>query len=94
MTHPVGEKQPNDFGLHDMHGNVWEWFEDVYESGFYPKSEAAKKNPVCKSGSELRVVRGGSWGGGAGYCRSDFRDGIRPSDRGSNLGFRPAWSSP
>ncbi len=92
-THPVGEKLPNDFGLHDMHGNVWEWCEDVYERGFYSKREATKKNP-CKSSSGSRVVRGGSSIDYARYCRSAFRHSFPPPDRYFALGFRPAWSSP
>ena len=52
-THPMGKKEPNQFGLHDMHGNVYEWCEDVYDPDFYSKPEATRKNPVCTSGSEV-----------------------------------------
>ncbi len=94
-THPVGEKQPNQFGLHDMHGNVWEWCEDLYDSDFYRKPEAREPDPVATSGSDSRVGRGGSCSGlVAGICRSAYRRGTHPSSRYNTRGFRPAWSSP
>ena len=61
--HPVGKKQPNPWGLHDMHGNVAEWVQDKYEPDFYanfPADRTAK--PLCLAELEYpRVVRGGSW---------------------------------
>ena len=94
-THAVGSKKvPNDFGLHDVHGNVLEWCEDVYDSTFYEKPEAMQKDPVCTSGSGGRVLRGGGWVSVAGDCRSACRDYNVPSGRGETLGFRAAWSSP
>ena len=92
--HPVGEKPANQFGLHDMHGNVIEWCRDVFDAGFYSKPESTRKNPVCESGSEYRVVRGGSWFYFAGYCRSAYRGRDHPSFRDGGLGFRPSRSSP
>jgi len=91
-THPVGEKKPNDFGLHDMHGNIAEWCEDVFDEKFFSTPGAQKKNPVCTSGSEDRVVRGGCWASPDLECRSAWRDRSDPSDRHSIVGFRPAWS--
>ena len=95
-THAVGQKAPNGFGLHDMHGNVREWCEDVYDDGFYEKPEASQVNPICQAGSADRVVRGGSWIDDAGDCRSAVRDSYLPSSpsRTGFLGFRPARSSP
>ena len=94
-THPVGEKLPNPFGLHDMHGNVWEWCEDVYDSGFYSNPDSTGPNPVATSGSGLRVIRGGSWVSTATDCRSAFRFRSSPDDRFNNgIGFRPAVPLP
>ena len=90
-TQPVGVKQPNPFGLFDMHGNVWEWCEDNYDSEFYGKPEAAGPNPVATSRSGNRVIRGGSWNAPAANCRSGPRGGIFPDDRSSVLGFRPGF---
>ena len=86
-THPVGQKKANDFGLYDMHGNVVEWCEDVFDRRFYETPEARQKNPVCTSGSEDRVIRGGSWFNPAGI----YRSGLPPSLRYYGVvGFRPA----
>jgi formylglycine-generating enzyme required for sulfatase activity len=89
-THPVGKKSPNAFGLYDLHGNVWEWCEDVYDEGFYKKPEARETDPCSDSGSVLRVVRGGRWRGDAGFCRSSNRLWIVPSNRDFYLGCRPS----
>jgi formylglycine-generating enzyme required for sulfatase activity len=94
-THEVGTKAANAFGLHDVHGNVWEWCEDVYDGAYYSKPEAAGPDPLSTSGSVNRVLRGGCWGGYAWYCRSAFRNGDGPWDRSFYLGFRPAvWPLP
>ncbi|MBI4586870.1 MAG: SUMF1/EgtB/PvdO family nonheme iron enzyme [Planctomycetes bacterium] len=86
------EKAPNAFGLHDMHGNVWEWCEDVCDLGFHTKLEATGADPVCNSGSGDRVVRGGSWGfPAARSCSSTSRAGRRPAIRDDNIGFRAAF---
>ncbi len=55
-THPVGEKKPNQFGLHDMHGNVWEWCEDVLNLDFYSE-DAPEVDPLFFAGSEPRVFQ-------------------------------------
>ncbi len=93
-SHAVGEKPANDFGLHDMHGNVEEWCLDSLESDFYSKPEAMENDPLCASGSEFRVTRGGSGNGSAVSCRSAFRADFRQAVGNSGLGFRPTWSSP
>ena len=87
----MGTKTANAFGLHDVHGNVWEWCEDVYDSVFYRGSEAAGPDPLCTSGSMHRVFRGGSWNYGAWGCRSALRGGAVPDFRRDDLGFRPAY---
>jgi formylglycine-generating enzyme required for sulfatase activity len=93
-THPVGGKNPNGFGLHDMHGNVMEWCQDVYDEEFYAKPGATTKDPACTSGSEARVVRGGSWNSKSMICRSALRHWVLPAHRDDFLGFRPSCSLP
>jgi len=89
QTHPVGEKKANAWGLHDMHGNVWEWCNDQY--GDYPV--VAVTDPSGPQERSLRVFRGGCWGNVAADCRSAFRGWISPSVRSGNFGFRVALSS-
>jgi formylglycine-generating enzyme required for sulfatase activity len=90
-THPVGKKAPNGFGLHDVHGNVWEWCEDVYDDGFYMKPEARVTDPCSDMGSDDRAIRGGGYGHDAGGCRSSYRVSDLPSELDKDLGFRPVW---
>jgi formylglycine-generating enzyme required for sulfatase activity len=87
-THPVGGKEPNAWGLYDMHGNVWEWVQDWY--GGYAGSSAT--DPRGPSSGSFRVLRGGSWGSDAGGCRSARRSCDTPGGRDLTLGFRLAFS--
>jgi formylglycine-generating enzyme required for sulfatase activity len=87
-THPVGQKQPNAFGIYDMHGNVWEWCEDVWHANYdgAPTDNSAWLRNGASSG---RVVRGGSWDYNKSVCRSAKRNYYYPPDAHYvNIGFR------
>jgi formylglycine-generating enzyme required for sulfatase activity len=88
-AHRVGQKKANPWGLHDMHGNVWEWCRDVYAKKLPGGRDPEVKADEKKEGS-FRVFRGGSWNDVAAGCRSVSRGGDRSVGRNSLLGFRPA----
>ncbi len=86
-THPVGQKDANAFGLHDMHGNVWEWCEDVWH-GNYDKAPDDGSAWTQGGNQGRRVVRGGSWYDGDDSCRSAYRYSYVLGARDFNVGFR------
>jgi formylglycine-generating enzyme required for sulfatase activity len=85
-SYPVGGKQANDFGLHDMLGNVYEWCSDWY--GSY--SSSGQTDPSGPSSGSNRVCRGGSWGSVGRDCRASYRNVNAPAGRNRGLGFRVA----
>ncbi len=83
-TKPVGTKSPNELGVYDMSGNVWEWCQDWY--GNY--SSGSQTNPTGPSSGLIRVVRGGSWGSDARSCWVSNRSIDNPVSRNFYCGFR------
>jgi formylglycine-generating enzyme required for sulfatase activity len=77
ISHPVATKSPNEFGFHDLFGNVWEWCEDAW-------IDEQTSGPIA------RVVRGGAWCDGIAATACDFRSGISAGTRNSPFGFRIA----
>ena len=87
-TSEVGSYAANEWSLHDTHGNVWEWCEDLWQDDYtQPRSQAAFHS---SSGGTNRVIRGGSWYDYARSCRAAYRSRFAPVNRNFYLGFRPA----
>jgi formylglycine-generating enzyme required for sulfatase activity len=86
QTVEVGSLPPNAWGLHEMHGNIWEWCKDRY--GGY--GAGAQVDPQGPESGTNRVLRGGSWFNGGRHCRSACRFRGGPSNRDDNYGFRLA----
>jgi formylglycine-generating enzyme required for sulfatase activity len=85
-THPVGQKEPNPWGLHDVHGNAWEWVQDWFDPDYYAGSPST--DPTGPREGTQRVVRGGSWHATATSWRTAFRRDYEPDYRGISIGFR------
>lgn len=93
FTAPVGQFKPNKFGLYDMHGNVFEWCQDVYDAGYYhtrPAVDVDPTGPPSPSSTASRAVRGGCWFKRPYFMRSAARASNTPDDRNFQIGFRAA----
>ncbi|MBK7938247.1 MAG: formylglycine-generating enzyme family protein [Lewinellaceae bacterium] len=91
-TKPVGLKYPNQLGIHDMSGNVWEWCEDDWHDNYQGAPEDGRAWVDTPKRGAYRVLRGGSWAFTALYCRAAFRHHLSPAGRVNDLGFRLALS--
>jgi len=91
-VHPVGGLQPNPWGLHDVHGNAWEWTDDWYGSTTY--AGGPRTDPTGPTQGSQKVKRGGSWFNLALHCRSAMRTSTDPARSTNQTGLRPARTVP
>lgn len=85
-AHPVGSKLPNELGIYDMSGNVWEWCFDCYDK--YPKKEIRTDPVIISTTNDEHVCRGGSWHSEEEHCRNAIRFWLRPDIKSRFCGFR------
>jgi formylglycine-generating enzyme required for sulfatase activity len=85
-AHPIGRKKPNELGIYDMSGNLYEWCYDWYSPGYYEISP--KENPTGPAEGTTRVIRGGSWYFDSSGLRVTEREGGIPDLRYGYIGFR------
>jgi formylglycine-generating enzyme required for sulfatase activity len=95
-SHRVATKEPNNWGLYDFHGNLWEWCEDTYHENYKgaPTDGSAWTDGGLRSlsGKPFPVIRGGFFGRGADHCRSAKREEAYAIYQRGGIGFRPAYS--
>lgn len=85
-AHSVGTKRENAWGLHDMHGNVWEWCEDIWVDNYETTPRDGSANKI--GDARVKVLRGGSWVDSSRYVRSSNRNGYYMDGCDNDLGFR------
>lgn len=85
-AHSVGTKKPNNWGIYDMHGNIWEWCEDIWSRNYDLAPRDGSANKV--GNTHVRVLRGGSWADSSRYVRSSNRNGYDSDGCDNDLGFR------
>jgi formylglycine-generating enzyme required for sulfatase activity len=89
QTHEVGQKKPNEWGIYDMHGNVWEWCEDYWVNNYKNTPTDGTANILQNAESQARrVLRGGSWLNYSAFCRSANRLNVNPGNDYNDYGFR------
>jgi formylglycine-generating enzyme required for sulfatase activity len=86
QTQPIGMKAPNELGLYDMNGNVWQWVWDIYDGSYYQQSPS--DNPAGPATGGYRVMRGGAWYNNASYITVSTRQYNTPDFRQNSVGFR------
>ena len=87
--HEVGRKRPNEWGLYDMHGNVWEFCADPWQVNYEKTPDDGR--PAVDGDFDERVIRGGCWGGPGGSCRSASRNSVSNHVQSVFCGFRLVW---
>lgn len=87
-THPIGTKQPNPWGLYDVHGNAWEWVEDFYRQNYSGDEVTDPIVGISNALDNQHTVRGGSWHRTSDSWRSTTRKGYDSHYRGISIGFR------
>lgn len=94
-TKDVGLKEPNELGLCDMSGNIWEWCSDKYSDSYYQEclNKGIVLNPIGPIQGSGRIIRGGNWGSSLQFCRSAYRDSNVLRARSGSIGFRLALSA-
>jgi formylglycine-generating enzyme required for sulfatase activity len=90
-TSKVGQYPANNYGLYDMHGNVWEWCHDWYDERYY--ATGSTRDPQGPREGSFRVVRGGCWRSQIATCRSAYRNALMPHNRDPYTGFRVAFTA-